>query len=219
MILLIFLLWSCKEKAETLDSKMQETVQEQPKMERLSPIISELLQFADTALAEGADVNQILVFKKIDVSGTTAEVDMDEGVSLYKGMLTPKELEALPIFEIKNTDTAILAISGKGFGGAIWAKALVDRKTLEIKKIEFDHKAESEGYGTAMTRTSFENQFVGTKIDFEKNTFSLRQHMEKRIDDGTFVDGISGATMTSEAVLEMVNEGLKKYKGYFINPL
>ncbi|NNE78310.1 MAG: FMN-binding protein [Pricia sp.] len=214
----VLFFWSCKEKPENNVPEVQESVQELPKVKRLSPIISELVQFfSDTTLAEGADVNQIIAFKKIDNDDTIVEVDMDEGVSLYKSMMTPKNQEAFPIFEIRNTDTAILPISGKGFGGAIWAKVLIDRNTLEIKKIEFDHKAESEGYGAAMTRSSFENQFAGSVVNMEKNSFVLQKNIEERVDYGTPIDGISGATMTSEGVLDMVNEGLKKYKGYLVS--
>ncbi|MFT6795771.1 MAG: Na+-transporting NADH:ubiquinone oxidoreductase subunit C [Maribacter sp.] len=38
--------------------------------------------------------------------------------------------------------------------------------------------------------------------------------MEKRIDDGTIVDGISGATMTSQSIVKMLNYGLQNYHGY-----
>lgn len=78
---------------------------------------------------------------------------------------------SLPIFEIKGTETVILPLQGVGFGGAIWAKVLVDRKALEIEKIEFEHKAESDGYGAAMTESSFERQFDGVKINLDEHTF------------------------------------------------
>ncbi|MFT5735994.1 MAG: Na+-transporting NADH:ubiquinone oxidoreductase subunit C [Maribacter sp.] len=74
---------------------------------------------------------------------------------------------------------------------------MVDTKSLEIKKIEFDPKAESDGYGGAMTQSSFEDKRIGTKINLEKNIFALQKNMEKRIDDGTIFDGISGTIMTS----------------------
>jgi Na+-transporting NADH:ubiquinone oxidoreductase subunit C len=140
---------------------------------------------------------------------------MKEGVKLYQRMMLPNKTYTFPIFEIKNTDTTILPVRGMGFGGPIWAIVSVDINTREIRRIEFEHKAESDGYGAAMTQSSFEDKFVGTVIDFEKSTFTLQRNIEKRVDAGTIIDGISGATMTSKAVVEMVNLGLNKYKVYF----
>lgn len=61
-------------------------------------------------------------------------------------MMSREDANALPILEIKNTDNAIPLVQGNGFGGVIWAKVLVDTKSMEIKKIEFDHTAESDGW-------------------------------------------------------------------------
>jgi len=105
-------------------------------------------------------------------------------------------------------------MQGIGFGGPIWAKVLVDRNTLEIKNIAFDHFGETDGYGVAMTQTSFSDEFIGAIIDLDKNTFIFQKNLDDKKNTAISVDGISGATITSEAAIEMVNEGLKKFKGY-----
>lgn len=213
-LILVFLLCNCKEKPDTEKPKEQEILKEEKAMLPVSPVMVELGKFADATLSEISDINQFIVFKQMDENQVVTTIDMNQAVALYKKMMQREQVVSLPIFEIKKTDNAILFIQGIGFGGPIWAKVLVDIKTLKINKIEFEHKAESEGYGAAMTQSSFEDKFVGRKIDLEKNTFTLQKNMEKRIDEGTFVDGISEATMTSQAALEMVNKGLKKYRGY-----
>jgi Na+-transporting NADH:ubiquinone oxidoreductase subunit C len=205
---------SCKQKKDSEKSKTEQTKQKQETIKERPLIIKELLKFVDTTLSVGSDVNQIFVFKEIDANGTVEIIDTDRAVTLYRELVKRKEVISLPIFELKDTDTAILLVRSKGFGGTIWAKVWVDNETLEIIKIEFDHKAESDGYGAAMTQTSFESQFVGAKINFDKNSFDLQNNIEKRIDNGRLIDGISGATMTSEAVIEMVNKGLLKYREY-----
>jgi len=53
-------------------------------------------------------------------------------------MMKRQNTTSWPIFEIRNTDTAILPVGGIGFWGAIWAKVLMDRRTLEIKKLNLD---------------------------------------------------------------------------------
>ena len=212
LLLIVSLLWNCKQKPSK--AKEEAPIPNEKPVQSLSPIISELAKFADLTVLDTLDAIQFIDFKQIDENHAVTTIDMNQAVVLYRKMTKREQVTSLPIFEIKDSDTAILFVQGVGFGGAIWATILVDKSTLGIKKIEFDHKAESEGYGAAMTQSSFEDKFVGTKIDLEKNTFTLQKNMESRIDDGTKIDGISGATMTNQGVIEMVNEGLKKYKGY-----
>ncbi len=210
----LLLLGGCKEKSENKNPKTAQPEEEITIEKPVSPVLKVLVKFADLVISDSIAANEFFLFKEIKEDGVVEVVDVNKAIDLYKKMIKRGTVTSWPIFEIKDTDTSILFAEGIGFGGPIWAKALVDRKSLEIKKIEFDHKAESEGYGAEMTKSSFEDKFVGTKIDLEKKTFTLQRNMEKRIDDGTMVDGISGATMTSEAAIEMVNFGLQKYRGY-----
>ena len=218
-ILLIFsVIWSCKQKPVQDKIIVEQPVQKKEVVQQLPPVIKQLLKFVDITAANTADVGQVFEFKKIDTSGVVTTIDMDEAISLYKSMMKHNPPDASPIFEVKDMDNAILLIQGSGFGGPIWAKVLVDRTTLEIKKIEFDHKAESEEYASVMKGASFEDQFVGTKINLDKNTFNLQKEIEKRSDSGQIIEGISGATMTSQGVVEMVNLGLQKYRKYLKKP-
>lgn len=213
-LLVGLLFWNCKQKPGTEKSKEVEILKEQKAIVLVPPSMIELCSFADISLSNKSDINQYLDFKQIDANQSVSAIDMNSAIALYKKMMKREKATSLPIFEIKNTDNVILLIQGVGFGGPIWAKVLVNRNSLEIKNIAFEHFAETDGYGAAMTQSPFVNEFIGTKINLDKNTFALQKNMEKRIDDGVMVDGISGATMTSEAAIEMVNEGLKKYKGY-----
>ncbi len=214
-MVVVLILGSCKQKAETTKPQVQEPIEEVQVVKPLSKTIKELVEFAGISLTDSTDINEVFEFKQLDKYDAISAVQMNQAVNLYKKMMKREQEHAWPIFEIKNTDNVILPVKGIGFGGPIWAKVMVDRKELEIKKIEFGHGAESEGYGAPMTLSSFEKQFVGTKINLDKNTFGLQNHIEKRIDAGRIVDGISGATGTSEGVVEMVNLGMQKYSAYF----
>ncbi|WP_273565663.1 FMN-binding protein [Maribacter halichondriae] len=214
MLILVPLMWNCKENPEAAKPKIEEAKQEIQTVTALPAIIKELAKFAEPTFSDSTNIDELMMFKELDANGTVTPIDMERAVDLYKAMTKPAQAAEMPIFEIQNTDNSILPIQGKGFGGVIWANVLVDRKTLEIKKVAFEHKAESDDYGAAMTQTSFENQFVGTKINLEQNTFSLQKAVEKAVDDGQIIDGISGATMTSKGAVEMMNEGLRTYRSY-----
>ncbi len=203
--MLVSLLLSCKQNPK-IETPQQATEIEKPVFQ-LSPSLKEIARFCDLQLSDSADVDAKLNFLLIRKSGTMEKATMSDVITSYNKLIRSGPGETFPVFEIKNTQNAVLTISGKGYGGVIWGKLLVNRNTLEIEKAAFDHKAESEGYGTGITLSSFENQFVGPKISFEENTFGLGKGKNS-------IDGVSGATVTYKAVVDMVNEGLKNYEPY-----
>ena len=170
--------------------------------------------FANFTFSDSTIVNEFFLFKEVNENGTVETVDVNRVIGLYIKMTKRETSTSWPVFEIKDTDKAILFVQGIGFGGPIWSKVLVDKKMLQIKKIAFEHKAESEGYGAVFTQNIFENQFVGVKINLDEYSFTLKKNIEKRRDDGVAINGISGATMTSQSALEIINYGLRKYHGY-----
>ncbi len=215
LILAFFLfIWNCKQNPEPISTKKAESKIEVQTEKRLPFEIKELAKFSDCSISKMADVDRIFQFKEIDFNGNVSSIDIDQALDFYKRLNKGKQPGSLPIFEIRNTDTVILRVQGSGFGGAIWANVLVDKTTLQVKKIEFEHKSESDGYGEAITQRQFEDQFVGIKINLDADTFTLRNAKEQFKDGGNIIDGISGATMTSQGVVDMVNDGLKIYRNY-----
>ena len=99
-------------------------------------------------------------------------------------------------------------------GGLLSAKLLVDRKSKQILKIEFGQQAESDDYAGELTEASFAERFVGKEIVAAGNTFGLLQRGESKIQGQSEIDGISGATVTSQGVINMMNKGLEQYAAY-----
>lgn len=192
VLFLASLAWSCKENQDKAKPKVEEVKQETKAVPELSPIVTNLVKFANTTLTDTNKINELVNFKQIIGNGTIETIDADTYVGLHKAHMKAQETDVMPIFEIKNTNMAILMVSGKRFGGPIWATILLDKTPREIEKIEFGHKAESEDYGAPITHASFENQFVGTKIDLESNTFGLDQVGKQVLKGKQMIDGISG---------------------------
>ncbi|MFX0557894.1 FMN-binding protein [Maribacter sp. CXY002] len=214
-IVIIFLLFNCKEKPASVKPKPAvEEIQEKIAAIKFPEELLSLAAFAEPNQTDTISIEQKITYKEINDSGLVKTISREKALALYKSLKKPKAIVSYPIFEINNTETAILPIKGIGFGGAIWANVLVDRHSLEIKKIEFDHAAESSDYGAPFTQNSFENQFVGKRINFSDNMFFLRKQIEIIEDDGHVIDGLAAATMTSSAAVKMVNEGLQRYRNY-----
>ncbi len=215
LIILAIFLGSCKQKT---DSQKAEQLGQEPaptSTYQLPKAIKEIAQFSDITLTDSTDVNSVMNFKAIDSTGVVTEINMSEALSLFKTAMDSNKSTALPIFEFKDTQNSMLMVSERGFGGKIWGKLLVDRTTSELLKVEFDHTAESDEYSAdGITLSSFEDQFIGARINWKGNTFGLDQSGKTHAEGDTMIDGISGATVTSQAVLKMMNEGVQKYSGY-----
>ena len=214
MLLLGFLLLNCKDQTPAIKQIDNTSVTQEKEITPVPSEINDLGEFISIAFSDSLTVDDVFNFKKIDLNNVVTSIDMTQSVLIYKKMTKREKASSFPIFEVKNTNNVILPVQGLGFGGPIWAIVLLDTNTLKIKNIAFDHFAESDGYGAAMTHSTFEDEFIGTVINLEDDTFMMQKNLDSRIDDGVIIDGISGATMTSSAAIQMVNEGLKRYKGY-----
>ena len=204
----VLLGWQCKEKTTEPQAAPEVTkaIKKNPK------IILDLAEFASLEISDTTDIEPILDFKAIDSSGNLQTMDMDQAAKAFKKMMTTKKSVNLPLFEIKDSEKVVVVFQGRGYVGPIWALLLIDNKTQQIEKIQFDHSAETEGYGDAMSYSSFENQFTGRKLSRGLKNFGLRQNNSLIIEGIHEIDGLSGATETSKAAIEMINEGLNSYK-------
>ena len=209
LLLLLLNCWNCKEKESGAQAK-QLTVQKKP----LSKTVKELASFGGIALNDTLDINQLMVFKKVNREGKIDASDLETVTSLFKALEKSKTQEEFPIIEIVAKDQLIFGVSEKGFQGSIWAILLVDKPSGKIIKVEFKHKAESEGYGAGITRKSFSKQFLGSSVLSEGNAFGLIQKGEPVIEGEHKIDGVAGATITSKSVISMMNEGLQVYSTY-----
>ncbi|GEM_PF-1112915 len=209
LILLLTLTWNCREKVVAEQSLKEVNVTKQ-----ISPEVKELLEFAKISFADTSNIARLLDFKLIDENEKVTKSDSESNTKIYKNITKGRSTSSLPIFEIIGSDKVILIIQNRGFSGSIWAKILIDNNRKEILELQFQHMAESEGYGAEITQSSFENQFVGRAIDIDWNNFGLEQNGAALIEGPHMIDGISGSTITSKAAVEMINHGLQKYRNY-----
>lgn len=211
--ILLISFWNCKQKVEkAIPEPVSETVKKQ---ETPIPELKTIAQFMGIA-PDSLDMETQLQSWTIGKNGELDSIGVQEAALLFKKFLTSSKSDLNPIFETKEGNEAMIVMANQGYGGNIRGIFLVDKSTMEIKKVAFEHVAESEGYGAAIAFSTFEDQFVGSKINWDENTFGLNQNDRTLIKGDKVVDGISGATITSRLTVEMVNDGLKKYKSFFM---
>lgn len=129
----------------------------------------------------------------------------------------------LPILicDIDGEKINIIPMYGKGLWGPIWGNIALSEDYNEIIGVYFDHKAETPGLGAEISKADFMDQYVGKNLFDENKKFmsidvikggiitipeDLRKHG---------VDAISGGTITSKAVEDMMQDCLENYVPYF----
>ena len=104
---------------------------------------------------------------------------------------------------------------GNGLWGGIWGNVAFSEDLNTIVGVNFDHKSETPGLGAEIATLDFQNQFKGKQI-FENNNFTS-VNVIKRADKANphQVDAVSGGTITSNGVSEMLKSCLQFYIPYF----
>ncbi len=149
-------------------------------------------------------------------------------INLRNEMKKPAEERNLPAFEAKVGDSTIIVIPvyGKGLWGPIWGYVSFYREPdvpegkphlNTIYGVMFDHKSETPGLGAEINQPSFMSPFQGKKIFDDQDEFVSVGVVKGGADPSSAheVDAISGGTITSKGLEEMLRVSLSPYEGYF----
>ena len=125
----------------------------------------------------------------------------------------------LPVFiaERDGETFFIVPLRGNGLWGPIWGYVGLKSDLVTIAGANFDHASETPGLGAEIADREFQEQFPGKRIFDEDGTFRPVRVVKGRAPAGDLyaVDGISGGTITSNGVTNMLRDGLEVYKSYF----
>ncbi|MEQ8323525.1 MAG: NADH:ubiquinone reductase (Na(+)-transporting) subunit C [Vicingaceae bacterium] len=124
-----------------------------------------------------------------------------------------------PVFRCQMEDGEtlyVLPMVGKGLWGPIWGYAAVGADFNTLKGATFDHKGETPGLGAEINKDDFEKQFIGKKIFNDDMEFASVKVIKGGADpsDTHGVDAISGGTITSNGVTEMLQRTFRAYEPF-----
>ena len=153
--------------------------------------------------------------------GTVAE-DVDAfTLDLNKELKKPSNEQHYPVYvaEKDGKKYYVIPLYGAGLWDAIWGYIALDSDRNTIVGASFDHKGETPGLGAEINQYWFEDQFIGKTIFDESNNFVSVKAVKGGAPQGDMhgVDGISGGTITSDGVSNMISERLEHYLPYFKN--
>lgn len=128
---------------------------------------------------------------------------------------------ALPVFEAKGTGSDVIYVvpmTGKGLWGPVWGYVALNGDCTTIVGAVFDHKGETPGLGAEIALPPFQKQFVGKHLfeDGEFKSVTLTKGVGSSTGNPFAVDAISGGTLTSNGVRDMLWDCLEAYVPFFL---
>lgn len=122
------------------------------------------------------------------------------------------------IYTAENGDNKyIVPVRGKGLWGPIWGYVSFEPDMNTIFGAIFDHSKETPGLGAEINTSWFEDAFIGKKIFNEGGEF-VSIGVLKSTDtenDPHAVDAISGGTITSDGLNDMLLDYFEGYVNHF----
>ncbi|MDA0972920.1 MAG: NADH:ubiquinone reductase (Na(+)-transporting) subunit C [Bacteroidetes bacterium] len=110
----------------------------------------------------------------------------------------------------------VVPMVGTGLWGPVWGYIAMKDDLKTVYGASFDHKTETPGLGAEIKEDFFEKQFTGKSIYEDGQYVSVSVVKAGKAGDSEYaVDGITGGTITSTGVSEMIYRTLAIYDNYF----
>lgn len=124
-----------------------------------------------------------------------------------------------PLYVIENAGgelAYVVPMTGTGLWGPVWGYVAVGADGSTILGASFDHKSETPGLGAEISQASFQRPFIGKQLIGEGGNFMGISVVKGGAGEGNShgVDAISGGTITSNGVTEMLQRTLRIYEPY-----
>ena len=183
-------------------------------------IVAFLLAFVSKALQKKSDAN-VAIDKKAQIlaSLNLRNIDKDQVEAKYAEVVLKEEVSGnTPIYicKVEGQTKYVVPVSGMGLWGGIWGYVGVNEDRNTVYGAYFSHQSETAGLGALIADQPFQDQFKGKKIFGENGEVALSVvKVGKKIDglsDDSRCDAITGATLTSDGVDQMLKDCLKRIK-------
>ncbi|MBQ0058291.1 MAG: NADH:ubiquinone reductase (Na(+)-transporting) subunit C [Bacteroidales bacterium] len=192
-------------------------------------IVAFLLAFVSSALKPQQDINVALDKKKqiLAALNITGLSDQDTEAK-YKEVIVSDEAFNLNSADYKagklavyecNVDgqkKTIVPVYGMGLWGPIWGYIAVNEDGNTIYGAYFNHEGETAGLGAEIKDSkAWQEKFIGKHIyDAEGNVIIAVKKSSEVKNTDCEVDAVTGATLTSNGVSDMLVDGFNKYKTF-----
>ena len=116
--------------------------------------------------------------------------------------------------EVNGESIVVIPVTGAGLWGGLWGYIAVKSDGETIHSTYFSHESETVGLGARISEKEFQQSFNGKKI-YANGELALSVYKKGKSGNAApenFVDAVTGATLTSDGVNKMIQDGLTRYK-------
>ncbi len=178
-------------------------------------IVAFLLAFVYQALKPLQDANVALdVKKQILYSLNIRDLDGAEAEAKYaEVVLEEGDIDGQKIYRCRLDSLGLYVISMKGmglWGGISGYVSVYENDGPTVYGAYFNHESETAGLGAEIKDSqAWQEKFIGKKV-FKGDLDHVALSVVKKVEDPeTQVDCVTGATLTSNGVNDMLHDGLK----------
>ena len=177
----------------------------------LAAVVALVLTLVATSLKPRQDKNRDTETKQMILKTIGIEATRDNAAELYDKNIDSEisfiteDGNEIPYYTFGNG--IVIPLKGNGLWGPIWGYMALDNNGTVMGAV-FDHQGETPGLGAEIATNKFANRFIGKKMD--EHPIVLKKNADKN--NSYEVDAISGGTMTSNGVTEMLAKAFEQYR-------
>lgn len=170
------------------------------------------------AAIEAAYAEYIVADKIVNREGEILSEGEEKDQAGFQVGLADISDDCLPVYvcQLDGATKYVFPLSGRGLWGSIWGYIALDDDLRTVYGAYFSHASETAGLGARITEEAFQAQFIGKKIVGEKGSDISLSVVKKITNPDAEIAAITGATLTSNGLNDMLHEGLAAY-GKFLN--
>lgn len=139
-------------------------------------------------------------------------------LSSYGSAIKAGELHVF-VAQAEGETKYVLPVTGRGLWGGLWGYIALNADKKTVYGTYFYHESETAGLGARIGERWFQEQFNGKPVFAGENTETVALKVVKAgaSKAENEIDGVTGATLTSDGVSAMVQDGLSVYLSFINN--
>lgn len=155
----------------------------------------------------------------IKADGTVVNEGKDGDKAGFKVSGKDVASDNMPVYKcnVKGETIYVIPMTGRGLWGGLWGYVAVrNNNNPTVYGAYFSHESETAGLGAIIAETTFQDKFIGKSLYADSLSKEVALTVVKsgkvEADKQHYqVDGVTGATLTTNGVAEMVTKGLQDY--------
>lgn len=180
-------------------------------------IVAFLLAFVASALKPTQDANVALDKKKQILASLNLRDLPDADVEATYADVVKEELEDGTMKAVvEGEEKLIVPVKGAGLWGGLWGYISVNKDGKTVYGSYYNHESETAGLGARITEKWFQESFNGKTIFDEDGNVVLgvykKDKAPKTLSPDSYVDAVTGATLTSNGVHDMIQKSFAEKK-------